>query len=99
KGLRQHTHHQGWDIQSPSLSDGRIVYQLGADIRLHDIASGAGKGVAIARASDFDHLRERWVKNPLDYITGISLSPSGDRIVLTSRGRVLVAPAQPGRFV
>src|SRR5262249_42169685 len=28
KAIRQHTHHQSWDIQSPSLSDGRIVYQL-----------------------------------------------------------------------
>ena len=27
KNLRQHTKHQGWDIQDASLSQGRIVYQ------------------------------------------------------------------------
>ena len=99
KDLKQHTRHQGWDIQSPSLADGRIVYQLGADVRLYDIASSADKIVSIELASDFDHLRERWVKNPLDYTTSISLSPNGDRVVLTSRGRVFVAPVKQGRFV
>ena len=85
KSLKQHTRHQGWDIQTPSLSGGRIVYQLGADIHLYDIASSADKIVPIELASDFDHLRERWVKNPLDYTTALSLSPNGDRIVLTSQ--------------
>jgi tricorn protease len=99
KNLKQHTRHQGWDIQSPSLSNGRVVYQLGADIHLFDIASGADKTVPIELASDFDHLRERWVKTPLDYTTSVHLSPNGDRVILTSRGRVFVAPAKSGRFV
>jgi tricorn protease len=99
KNLRQHTHHQGWDIQSPSLSDGRIVYQLGADIHLYDTSSGSDRTLPIELASDFDHLRERWVRNPMDYVTSVHLSPNGDRVVLTSRGRVFVAPVKQGRFV
>jgi tricorn protease len=100
KNLRQHTHSQGWDAQSASLSGGRIVYQLGADLHLYDIASGADKTVPIELASDFDHLREHWVNNPIEYTTSVHLSPDGDRVVLTSRGRVFVAPAKPtGRFV
>ena len=31
--LKQHTQHDGLDAQSPSLSNGKIVYQLGADLR------------------------------------------------------------------
>ena len=99
KGLRQHTHHRDLDIQSPSLSEGRIVYQLGADVHLYDIASGTDKTVPIELSSDFDHLRERWIKNPSDYVTSFHLSPDGDRIVLASRGRIFVAPAKNGRFV
>ena len=30
-----------YDVQSPSLSDGRIAYQLGADLRVYDIAADA----------------------------------------------------------
>src|SRR5687767_9177269 len=30
--LRQHTRHAGWEVGSPALHGGRIVYQLGADL-------------------------------------------------------------------
>jgi tricorn protease len=99
KDLRQHTHSQGWDAQSPSLSEGRIAYQMGADIHLYDISTGMDSIVPIVLASDFDHLREHWIKNPLAYTSAVHLSPDGDRVVLTSRGRVFVTPVKPGRFV
>jgi len=97
--LRQHTKHRDFDVQSPSLSSGRIVYKLGADLRLFDIATGADRPVPIAMVSDFDQLRERWVKTAVDWITSAHLSPNGDRVVLTARGQVFVAPAQQGRIV
>ncbi len=97
--LRQHTKHAGFEVQSPSLSNGRIAYQLGADIRVYDIAAGADRAVPITLVSDFDHLRERWVKTAVDWITSAHLSPTGDRVVLTARGQVFVAPAQQGRIV
>ena len=53
----------------------------------------------ITLVSDFDQLRERWVKNAIDWISSAHLSPSGDRVVLTARGQVFVAPALQGRIV
>jgi tricorn protease len=97
--LRQLTHHDGWDVATPSLSDGRIAYKLGADIRLLDIASGADALVPISLASDFDQLREKWVDRPIDYLTSAHLSPDGARVVLTARGEVFVVPAKQGRLV
>jgi tricorn protease len=99
KDLRQLTHHQGWDVASPSLSDGRIVYQLGADLRVFDIASGADVAISVTLASDLDQLRQKWVAKPMEYLTTASLSPDGDRVVLTARGQVFVAPAKEGRLV
>jgi tricorn protease len=99
KDLRQHTEHRGWDIKSPSLSDGRIVYQAGADLHLFDIASGKDFPLEITLTSDLDQMREKWVQKPMDYLTTAHLSPDGDRIVLTARGQIFVAPAQQGRFV
>jgi len=98
KNLKQHTKHQGFDLKTPSLSEGRIVYQMGADLRLYEIASGVDRAIPISLASDFDHLRERWIKNPHDYTTSVHLSPDGSSVVLTSRGRAFVAPLK-GRFV
>ena len=49
--------------------------------------------------SDFDQMREKWVTKPLDYLTSGHVSPSGDRVVLVSRGHVFVAPVGDGRWV
>jgi tricorn protease len=97
--LRQHTRHHGWDVQSPALHDGRIVYQLGADLRLLDLHTNTDTPISIRLASDFDQMRERWVKKPMEYVSSMALSPTGDRIALTARGQVFVVPARQGRLV
>jgi tricorn protease len=97
--LRQHTSHRGWDVKGASLSDGRIVYQLGADLWLLDLTSKKDAVIPIILPSDFDQEREKWVKNPSEYLTTVHISPNGDRLVLTARGQVFVAPAKQGRFV
>jgi len=99
KDLRQLTSHKGWDLKSPSMQRGKIVYQLGADVHLFDIAANADRLVPIMISSDFDQLREKWVKNPMDYLTSFGISPTGDRLVLTARGQIFTAPAEQGRFV
>ncbi len=99
KGLKQHTRHQGWDVKSASLSQGHIVYEMAADLYAYDIAAGTDKKVPIELSSDFDHLREHWIKNPLDYITSAHLSPDGTSVAFTARGKVFVAPVKSGRFV
>ncbi|MGD8868079.1 MAG: S41 family peptidase [Gemmatimonadales bacterium] len=97
--LRQHTRHAGWDVKNPSLSQGRIAYQLGADIWLYDIASGSDEVVPVTLASDLDQLREKWVDDPMEYLTAAHIHPEGESVVLTARGRVFVAPAKQGRLV
>lgn len=99
KDLQQLTFHKGWDVKSPSTQAGRIVYQLGADIHLYDIEAKTDKLVPISLSSDFDQLREKWVKSPVEYVSSFGISPGGDRIVLTARGQVFVAPVEQGRFV
>ncbi len=96
--LVQHTFHVGWDIQSPSLDNGRIAYQLGADIHIFDIAANEDGLVPIRLVSDFEQMREEWVKKPFDYLTAAHISPDGDQVVLTARGEVFTAPAGEGRI-
>jgi tricorn protease len=55
--------------------------------------------IPITLSSDLDQLRENWVTNPMDYLSGAHISPDGDRIALTSRGRLFIAPVKTGRFV
>jgi tricorn protease len=37
---KQHTRHRNWDVKNASLSEGRIVYSIGADLRLYEIGAG-----------------------------------------------------------
>ena len=43
-GLKQHTHQHGFDIESAALSNGRIVYQCGADLWLLDLKTRSRRG-------------------------------------------------------
>jgi tricorn protease len=97
--LTQHTHHSGWDVRRPSQSHGRIVYEIGADLWLLDLSTGSTELLPITLASDLDQLRQKWVREPMKYLTTAHIHPSGESVVLTARGRVFVAPAGSGRLV
>jgi tricorn protease len=97
--LKQLTRHTDFGVRFPALQSGRIVYQNGADLWLLDLATNRTAIVPITLASDFDHTREKWVEKPLDYLTGVALSPAGDRVALTVRGQVFVAPVGQGRLI
>ncbi|MEN8250588.1 MAG: S41 family peptidase, partial [Bacteroidota bacterium] len=99
ENIKQHTKHEKFDVRYANLSEGNIVYQIGADIWHYNIQSGEQKVVDITLTSDFDQLREKWVDNPENYITSAYPSPEGDKIVITARGRVFVAPVKEGRIV
>jgi tricorn protease len=96
---RQHTFHKGWDVLDASLQNGRIVYQLGADLHVYDIAKNEDRAIDVSLTSDLDQSRERWVQNPAEWVTAAHLSPNGDRVVLTARGQVFVVPVEDGRIV
>jgi len=88
---RQLTQHKEWDVRSAALGDGRIAYQLGADLHLFDIASGQDSRLNASLLSDFDQQRMRRVKSPLDALTSIEPATKAERIVITARGRVTIA--------
>jgi tricorn protease len=99
RNLKQHTRHQGWDIHSAALSQGRVVYQMGADLRLYEIAAARDRVIPIELSSDFDHLREHWIRNPQESISSVHVAPDGSRVTLAARGRIFVAPVKNGRLV
>ncbi len=97
--LRQHTQHVAWEVNETSLDRGRIVYRLGADLRLYDIAEDRDEPISVRLASDFDQARERWLEEPLDYVTSWDLSPDGTQLVLTVRGEIFVISTEHKRRI
>ncbi|HTV02480.1 MAG TPA: S41 family peptidase, partial [Luteitalea sp.] len=96
RDLRQLTRHIEFDVQSPSLRNGRLVYQLGADLRVFDVTNGEDVLVPVRVSSEFTQLRERTLKAPVEWVQSAHLSPTGDRVVMTARGQVFVTPSRRG---
>jgi tricorn protease len=98
-GPRQESHQPLFDIQAASLDGGRIVYTSGSDLWLLDLATGKEAVIPVTLVSDFDQMREHWVKKPLDYVTDVHLAPDGSSAVFTARGEIFTLPAKSGRIV
>jgi tricorn protease len=99
KNLKQESHQRLFDVEWASTSDGHIVYAAAADLWLLDLATGHEEIIPITLTSDFDQLREHWVKKPIEYLTAAHIAPDGSSAVFTARGEVFTLPAKSGRIV
>jgi tricorn protease len=67
---------------------------------LLDLNSNQDAVIPITLISDFDQLRDHWVKKPMEYLTETHISPDGSAAVFTARGEVFTLPAAAsGRIV
>jgi tricorn protease len=100
KDAKALTDHKDYEINNADLHEGKIVYQRAGALRVFDLKSGRDAEISLSLPSDLDQMRDRWVKKPFDYLTRFSLSPDGEKLALTARGSVFVAPVNTGgRFV
>lgn len=97
--LKQHTKHKEFGVRYANVHAGKMVYQHAADLWLLDITTGNNKKINIRLSSDLDQLREKWVENPAPYITSVHPNKTGDKVVITARGRAFVVPVKAGRTV
>jgi tricorn protease len=103
--LQQITFHNDFDVQTPSMSsDGKLVYQQGADIWFVDLgptlqnARFVPRKLNITLATDLEQMREQWVTNPMQNFGGAHISPNGDRVAINTLGHIFVAPVGQGRL-
>ncbi|MGM5470519.1 S41 family peptidase [Flavobacteriaceae bacterium LMO-SS05] len=97
--MRQHTKHTEFDVRYAKISKGIIVYQMGADLWKYDLSSNSSSKINITLATDLDQLREKWEENPSQYITSVNPDKTGEKIVITARGRIFVVPVKSGRTI
>ncbi len=91
----QVTHHADFDVRRPSSGGDRIVYEKGGDIWMLDTKSGETSMIPIEVASDAPELRERY-ESVADLITGVDVSPTGKRALVSARGEVFTVPYEHG---
>lgn len=84
-----------YDVKFPSHHGNTIVFENGGYIYKLDVADKQPVKVNITLASDNIYARSE-VKNGEKYFTAASLSPDGERMVVTTRGEVFNIPVEKG---
>ncbi len=93
---RRHTNLTEWDARFPNMApDGRIAFNVGADVHVFDPATNADQLVPITFTSELALTRQRY-PSPTDYITHFDLSPDGERLAVSARGEIFCIPAKDG---
>jgi tricorn protease len=93
---KRHTEVSPWDVRTPSIApDGRIVFVLAGDVHLFDPKTGKSAKVAIDLPSDRILTRVRY-PDAVRSMSGIDLSPDGERLALTVRGEIFSVPVKKG---
>jgi hypothetical protein len=87
-----------WGVNCARGGCSHVAARVGSPSRPEVGAPGAGLP-AVDDTVPFKDLRERWVEAPAAAVTSAHLSPDGDRVVCTIRGRVFVLPVKDGRTV
>ena len=84
-----------YDVKFPSIHGNTIVFENGGYIYKMDVNTRTPQKVDITLSSDNTYARSE-MKDGSAYITAASLSPDGERLVVTSRGEVFDVPASKG---
>ncbi|MBP1634331.1 MAG: peptidase [Acidobacteria bacterium] len=95
KTVKQLTRHEDFPVLYASAGGGKVVYEQAGYLHLLDPSTGKAAKVTIGVTADLPDLRPRFVKGARHLRSG-TLSPSGARAVLESRGEIVTVPAEKG---
>ncbi len=95
-GLEQLTKSTKWDVRwASSDGAGKVVYELGGELRLWDVKAKAESALAITVPSDGLASRPSRVSAEKN-VESFGLSPKGERAVFVARGDVFTVPIEKG---
>jgi tricorn protease len=83
------------DIKWPSTDGKSIVYERDGYLNIYDVATGEIKTISPRVAGDHVAARPR-LRELGGQLSGYSLSPSGNRILVEARGEIFSVPARTG---
>ena len=89
------TNFTDYDVKFPSAHGNLIVFENGGYLYKMDATTKQPQKVSISLASDNIYARTE-IKNGAGYMRSASLSPDGERLVVTARGEVFDLPADKG---
>ncbi|MDR0844865.1 MAG: PDZ domain-containing protein [Tannerella sp.] len=95
KEISKVTNFTEYDVKFPSSNGAQIVFENGGYIYTLNPSTKKAEKVTITLSSDNIYARSE-IKYGKNYITNASLSPDGERVVVTARGEIFNLPAEKG---
>lgn len=95
KATTKVTNHDTFDVMWPSGSNGQIVYEHGGHIYKLNLANGNIERVKISINYDNPYTLP-YFKNVKEDISGVDISPNGNRVLIDARGDIFSVPAGEG---
>ncbi|KLE32419.1 S41 family peptidase [Aurantiacibacter luteus] len=96
---RQHSAALPFPVLQASMDGGEVFLQNGADIQVYSLAANTMRPLALDIVTDREQTRNRTIANPLSLVTSARLSPSGERVAVTARGRAALGATGSRRRV
>lgn len=86
RDIKQHTHHTDYFARFPATDGSRIVYHAGGDLYLYDPAADTDTKIDVIYHSP-QVARQRKFVDASRYMDGYDLSPQGQNLAITTRGK------------
>lgn len=93
--IEQVTRHTEFDVRHPDYGGNKIVYELGGDIWMLDLASNTTAKIQVSIPNDMEETRP-FMKDMSRNITRVDISPSGKRALIVARGDIFTLPEKEG---
>ncbi len=95
KRLKQITEFKNADIKQLGTNGKQLVFEQNGDLFTFDLASEELQKISITVTGDFPWADTRW-QNVGDKASSASLSPTGKRAIMASRGEIFTVPVEYG---
>jgi tricorn protease len=89
--VRQVSPELAFPVLQASIDGGAVFLQNGADLHVFDIAAGTLSKLAIDLVTDREHTRVRAIDDPMRWFEAARISPKGESVAVTARGRAALA--------
>ncbi len=93
--IEQVTRHTVYDVRHPDYGSNKIVYELGGDIWMLDLATNTPAKIPVSIPNDMEE-RRPFMKDISGNITRADISPTGKRALIVARGDIFTLPEEEG---
>ncbi len=90
RDAKKHTEGGAFQLRNPSLADGAILYQKGADLYAFDLDDETETKIEVTLLSDRDQTRTRFIENGVNYLEDARIT-TGGAVAVTARGDAALA--------